>query len=208
MENLLRLIQSMNDMFLMPDFEIEDILNMELGNDTGAKGSVYAPEDIPVQYVEKGIEYAESIYNNIKNVALNNINTSGSQNDMLREKIYENINFADNKVIHKNAEGQNGFYSDLRNIFGDNSENFEDNSYYMNKKNNFIHNKKEFKEIYDYAESLVNGGDSIENNNSSSSVNINLGGVTQNITEANCDKVLEELGEMLLRTLSGCEGVY
>ena len=39
-------------------------------------------------------------------------------------------------------------------------------------------------------------------------ININMGGITQNITEANCDTVLDELSNILLRALNGCDGIY
>lgn len=208
MENLFRLIQSFNNMYLMPELDIERLLPEFSERYFGREGGAYASESVLSPYISKSIENAEYVTQNLKSIMLSNINNIDSRGSMPQEKIYENTNFTDNKVIHQNNTSQSGSYSDLRSFLGDNSENFEDNNYYSAEKNNFIHNKKEFKEIYDYAESLVNGGDSIENNSSTSSVSINLGGVTQNITEANCDKVLEELGDMLLRALSGCEGIY
>ena len=208
MENLLRLIQSLNDMYAMPDFDIEELMSEAADSLLGENADIYAPYGSISPYLPGVIENAEGLSRDIKNIVSNDIRLITDAFIDKREKIYENINFADDEVIHRNDVVQNGFYSDLRTFLGDNSENFEDNNYFTSEKNNFIHNNKEFKEIYDYAESLVNGGDSIENNSRSSTVNIELGGVTQNITEANCDRVLEELGEMLLRTLSGCEGVY
>ncbi len=208
MENLLKLIQSLNDMYAMPDFDIEELMSVPTDGVSDKPAGAYVPEELISPYIPDIAENAEALERDINKIMPNDI---GHINDVfasVQEKIYGNINFMDDKVIHRNDVVQNGFYSDLKNFLGDNSENFEDNNYFTAEKNNFIHNNKDFKEIYDYAESLINGGDSIENNSRSSTVNIELGGVTQNITEANCDRVLEELGEMLLRTLSGCEGVY
>ncbi len=208
MENLLWLIQSLNDMYDMPDFDIEEPMSAPDDGTFGTFSYGYAPERLISPYLPEYIKTAEALERDINKIMPNDIGHINEVLASVQEKIYGNINFTDDKVIHRSNAVKNGFYSDLKTFFGDNSENFEDNNYFTAEKNNFIHNNKDFKEIYDYAESLINGGDSVENNNSSSTVNINLGGVTQNITEADCDRVLEELGEMLLRTLSGCEGIY
>ena len=124
---------------------------------------------------------------------------------------------------NENISGNTDFYYD----FADNVNNFGDKSSLTEEKSDFIHNisnftKNDYAANNSYFNSIVKDVNSLDyshikraadsyntNNYSSSDININMGGITQNITEGNCEDVMDMLVEGLLRGLS-CKaaGVY
>lgn len=155
-------------------------------------------------------EYVDNLYSKIDNV--NNMYNSHEilENINNTEELYNNMENSLLKVVHSGNTSTPASYTDFYSNFVDKSENFADNHNNSVDNSNFIHNSNDFKEIYSFVDNISRSDTTTQNYSSKagSNININLGGVTQNITEANCNNVLEELSEILIRALSGCDGTY
>lgn len=122
------------------------------------------------------------------------------------EKIYKNTENIFSEDIHSENISNKAEYTNFAPDFVDKSENSVENTSYSHQAKDFFHNNYNFKEISNFVDNI--NTQKSPTVTQSPNININLGGVTQNITEANCDSVLEELGNVLMKALSGCDGIY
>lgn len=165
--------------------------------DTKTEQNLYSAEN------SSGFEDNVWINNIYENIANQSSESAASDNyiSMLshipqRDKIV--YDYGDS--IDENTE----FYYD----FADNVNNFGDKTVPSEEKAGFIHNISNFSENIDGSDYsyIRRAADTYSTNNySDSSININMGGVTQNITEGNCEDVMDMLVESLMRGLS-CKG--
>ncbi len=106
----------------------------------------------------------------------------------------------------ENIGGSTDFYYDI----ADNANNFGDKSVSLEEKSQLIHNinnRSENSESYKYIKEAADNTSC--SSYSDPTININMGGITQNITENNGESVMDMLVESLLRGLSGKgAGVY
>lgn len=203
MNTILDIISSINNMYqLSNNNNTHNLSTMFVNNDVNKKNDT-------LSYIKNLCEYVDKKATNTTNVnAMYNYDKI-SENISSISKIYQNMKNTNVENIHRqnisNLANLEGFYTS----FVDKSENSVDKEDLFVEKHNLFHNNSDFKEIYNYVDNLSKS-DNITNNSSlsRSNVNINMGGITQNISEANCNAVLDELSEILVRALSGCDGVY
>lgn len=206
MENILKTIENINNINYFFDLALsDDALNLMA---TQVENNVYK-DFVHIENIKNLCEYVDNIASRItdeKNIYNYDVIR---ENTNKFEEIYKNAESFVSKDIHSENISNSADYSNFTPNFVDNSENSGENNWFSHENNEFFHNNSNFKEIYGFVDNI--SAPEIKNNSqtsNNSSININLGGVTQNITEANCDKVIEELSDMLLRALSGCDGIY
>ena len=206
MENILKIIESINNMnnnlcnIVLPD-DYSELMRADVDNNVNKDYE-------PYKNIENFCEYVDNIIPNVTDVKNMYNYDIISENKGRIEEIYNNVQNIISRDIHSQNISNSADYSGFTPNFVDKSENFGDNNYYPSENNDFFHNNSTFKEIYRFVDSIPAHEEHGSRSSNTSNININLGGVTQNITEANCDKVLEELSDMLLRALGGCDGVY
>ncbi len=204
MDNILKIIEGINNInnlcnIVLPNYE--ELWESEVDNNVNKNYTPYENEEILREYVD-------NISANIPDVN-NMYNYSIMPENMGKfEEIYNNSQNMVTENIHSQNISNNVGYKGFAPKFVDKSENFGDNHYYSEDNNDFFHNNSVFKEIYGFVDNISAPHIKEEKAQNTSNININLGGVTQNITEASCDKVLQDLSDILLRALSGCDGVY
>lgn len=205
MDNILNIINSINNINKSID-NYNKLSTLFVDNNVYKKNSIMSNIENLCEYVDnpvKNINNVNNRYNNSK--ILENINNISNINNILNNVPSTSFDNIHNENTSNIATSE-GFYTN----YVDNSENSGDKVHFSVDNSNFFHKDSDFKEIYSYVDNLCKG-DTVTNNSSSqskSNININMGGITQNITEANCNAVLDELSNILLRALSGCDGVY
>lgn len=205
MNSILNIINSINNINKSID-NYNKLSTLFVDNDVYKKNNIMSNIENLCEYVDnpvKNINNVNNRYNNSK--TLENISNISNINNILNNIPTTSFDNIHNENI-SNIATSKGFYTN----YVDNSENSGDKVHFSVDNSKLFHNDSTFKEIYNYVDNL-NKGDTVTNNSSShskSNININMGGITQNITQANCDTVLDELSNILLRALSGCDGIY
>lgn len=205
MNSILNIINSINNINKSID-NYNKLSTLFVDNDVYKKNNIMSNIENLCEYVDnpvKNINNVNNRYNNSK--TLENISNISNINNILNNIPTTSFDNIHNENI-SNIATSKGFYTN----YVDNSENSGDKVHFSVDNSKLFHKDSTFKEIYNYVDNLSKG-DNVTNNSSShskSNININMGGITQNITQANCDTVLDELSNILLRALSGCDGIY
>ncbi len=205
MNSILNIINSINNINKSID-NYNKLSTLFVDNDVYKKNNIMSNIENLCEYVDnpvKNINNVNNRYNNSK--TLENISNISNINNILNNIPTTSFDNIHNENI-SNIATSKGFYTN----YVDNSENSGDKVHFSVDNSKLFHSDSTFKEIYNYVDNLSKG-DTVTNNSSShskSNININMGGITQNITQANCDTVLDELSNILLRALSGCDGIY
>lgn len=200
------IIESIEEVINLPDNIDDEIMNPLVENfiskvekvENSKENVNKIAENLTESKIYQNYDILSEKRNNFENIQ-NTLNSF--ENDYEREFVHsENIS---NIANYSDISGQN---VDNSNNFGDKNSFLTDNNRFFNRKSEIIHNDSDFKEINNFIEGIADKKES--SSPPSPNININMGGITQNITDANCNSVLEELSQVLMRTLSGCEGVY
>lgn len=137
------------------------------------------------------------VYSNARNHSLQQIYNSTLKNSVsyANDGVNDgNIQYAYSSV--KNVGGSSTYDSSLSYI---QSSGYNDNSPVYNDRDSSV-----YKSRNDYSYIRQNA-DNRKTNNYNSDININMGGITQNINRDNCEEVMDMLVESLMRGLS-CKG--
>ena len=75
----MRLIQSLNDMYAMPDFDIEELMSGAADSLLGENADIYATRGSISPYLPGVIENAEGLSRDIKNIVSMRSSTNGKK---------------------------------------------------------------------------------------------------------------------------------
>lgn len=159
------------------------------------------------EYVDnfnKVVNNMENISNTFNSADYTNISNKSQLFHQYYNIVSNNINFADK------IKGYRGYVEN----FVDNIVNREDNLKVIHKELTFLEKfnssgltDSNVNNDYSTFTDSINNIKNTENNNLNNSygnININMGGITQNITESNSNDILDMLVDKLRKTISGC----